>query len=170
MYNYAKLAAAAAALVATPALSAPVGVTGGSGPPSASARIVKPLTLTATGALNFGVVVIPAGGVTADRTVTLNTDTTITCDTELVCAGDGTIPTYNVAGTQGQTVTIIKTAFFADGLQRGHASAHANRASQCPGCQSRCAGLGTPDRGLDPDHLVERRTPGTGTVNVRANT
>ena len=119
MNNYAKLVAVAAALVATPALSAPVGVTGGSGPPTASARIVKPLTLTATGALNFGVVVIPAGGVTADRTVTLNTDTTITCDTELVCAANGTIPTYNVAGTQGQTVTIIKTASSLTGSNGG---------------------------------------------------
>ena len=49
MNKFAKIAAvAAAALAATPAIAAPVGVTGA--PPSATARIIKPLTLSATGA------------------------------------------------------------------------------------------------------------------------
>jgi hypothetical protein len=108
MNKFAKIAAvAAAALAATPALAAPVGVTGPGGPPSASARIVRPLTLTSTGALDFGVIVL--NGITADRTVTLNPDTSITCAVELVCDLNGTVPTYNVRGTQGQTVNIIKT-------------------------------------------------------------
>lgn len=105
MTKFVKFAAvAAAALAATPALAAPVGVTGA--PPSATARIIKPLTLTATGALDFGTIVM--NGVTADRTVTLNADTSITCDAELVCDANGTVPTYNVTGTQGQVVNIIK--------------------------------------------------------------
>lgn len=105
MTKFVKIAAlAAAAFASVPAVAAPVGVTGA--PPSASARIIRPLTLTATGSLNFGTIVL--NGITANRTVTLNDDATITCATELVCAATGTVPTYNVRGTQGQTVNIIK--------------------------------------------------------------
>jgi hypothetical protein len=106
MNKFAKIAAvAAAALAATPAIAAPVGVTGT--PPSATARIIRPLTLTATGSLDFGTIVL--NGITATRTVTVNDDASITCDTELVCDPTGLVPTYNVRGTQGQTVNIIKT-------------------------------------------------------------
>lgn len=116
MTKFVKIAAiAAAALAAVPAVAAPVGVTGA--PPSASARIIRPLTLTATGSLDFGTIVM--NGVTANRTVTLNADTTITCATELVCAANGTVPTYNVRGTQGQTVNIIKTASSLSGSNGG---------------------------------------------------
>lgn len=116
MNKIVKMAAlAAAALAAVPAVAAPVGVTGA--PPSASARIIKPLTLTATGTLNFGTIVM--NNVTADRTVTLNADTSITCATELVCAANGTVPTYNVRGTQGQTVNIIKNASTLNGSNGG---------------------------------------------------
>ena len=108
-------ALAAIALAATPAIAAPVGVTGA--PPSASARIIKPLTLTATGALDFGTIVM--NGVTANRTVTLNDDATITCATELVCAATGTVPTYNVRGTQGQQVNIIKNGSTLNGSNGG---------------------------------------------------
>lgn len=116
MTKFVKIAAlAAAALAATPALAAPVGVTGA--PPSATAKIIKPLTLSATGSLNFGTIVM--NGVTANRTVTLNADTTITCATELVCDANGTVPTYNVRGTQGQTVNIIKNNSTLNGSNGG---------------------------------------------------
>lgn len=116
MTKFVKIAAlAAAALAATPAVAAPVSVTGA--PPSATARIIKPLSLTATGSLNFGTIVM--NGVTADRTVTLNADTTISCATELVCAANGTVPTYNVRGTQGQTVNIIKNTSSLTGSNGG---------------------------------------------------
>jgi hypothetical protein len=116
MTKFVKYAAvAAAALAATPALAAPVGVTGAA--PTANARIIKPLTLTATGALDFGTIVM--NGVTATRTVTLNADTTISCATELVCALNGTVPSYNVRGTQGQQVNIIKTASTLTGSNGG---------------------------------------------------
>jgi hypothetical protein len=116
MTKFVKIAAlAAVVLAATPAVAAPVGVTGA--PPSASARIIRPLTLTATGSLDFGTIVM--NGVTANRTVTLNDDATITCATELVCAATGTVPTYNVRGTQGQTVNIIKNASTLNGSNGG---------------------------------------------------
>ena len=116
MTKFVKIAAlAAAALAATPVIAAPVGVTGAA--PSASAKIIKPLTLTATGTLNFGTIVM--NGVTANRTVTLNADTTITCATELVCAANGTVPTYNVRGTNNQLVNIIKNGSTLNGSNGG---------------------------------------------------
>jgi hypothetical protein len=116
MTKFVKIAVlAATALAATPAIAAPVGVTGA--PPSASARIIRPLTLTATGSLNFGTIVM--NGVTANRTVTLNADTTITCATELVCDANGTVPTYNVRGTNNQVVNIIKNTSTLNGSNGG---------------------------------------------------
>jgi hypothetical protein len=116
MTKFVKIAAlAATALAATPALAAPVGVTGTA--PSATARIIRPLTLTSTGALNFGTIVL--NGLTASRTVTLNADTSITCAAELVCDANGTVPTYNVRGTNNQLVTIIKTPTTLNGSNGG---------------------------------------------------
>jgi hypothetical protein len=115
MSKFVKIAALAAVLAATPAVAAPVSVTGA--PPSASAKIIRPLTLTATGSLDFGTIVM--NGVTANRTVTLNANTTITCATELVCAANGTVPTYNVRGTNNQIVNIIKNTSTLSGSNGG---------------------------------------------------
>ena len=109
MTKFIKFAAVAATLLATtPALAAPVGVTGA--PPSATARIIRPLSLTSTGSLNFGTIVL--NGVTANRTVALSSGNVLTCGgtTELQCSGTTSVPTYNVRGTNGQVVTVIKTA------------------------------------------------------------
>jgi len=109
MTKLVKFAALAAAVLATtPALAAPVGVTGAA--PSATAKIVRPLTLTSTGSLNFGTIVL--NGVTANRTVSLSSGNVLTCGgtTELQCSGTTSVPTYNVRGTNNQVVTIIKTA------------------------------------------------------------
>ncbi len=104
-----KIAAlAATVLAATPAFAAPVSSTP---VPSASARIIRPLTLTSTGSLNFGTIVL--NGVTANRTVSLSSGNVVNCGAgtaELTCSGTTSVPTYNVRGTQGQVVTIIKTA------------------------------------------------------------
>ena len=104
MTKFVKIAAVAAAVLsAAPAVAGtPVGVTGA--PPTATARIIKPLTLS---------------GVTANRTVTLNADTSITCAAELVCDANGTVVTYNVRGTNNQLVTIIKTPTTLNGSNGG---------------------------------------------------
>src|SRR5688572_18807670 len=117
MNKFAKLAVVtAAALASTPAIAAPVGVTPGS-EPVARARIIKPLTLSAVGTLNFGDIVIPAGGVTADRLIRLNATTGVIAaadcgggSAEVVCSGVTSVPTYTVTGTQGQQVNVTKTA------------------------------------------------------------
>ena len=125
MTKFVKIAAVAAAVLATtPALAAPVGVTPGS-EPQASARIIKPLTLTATGSMNFGTIVIPAGGVTANRTISLDTAGAVTpanCgrgNAEVVCSGTTSVPTYNVKGTNNQVVTVHKNASTLTGNNGG---------------------------------------------------
>jgi len=119
MTKFVKFAAVAATLLATtPALAAPVGVTGA--PPTATARIIKPLTLTSTGSLNFGTIVVD--GVTANRTIALSNLNVVDCasgSTEVVCSGTTSVPTYNVRGTNNQIVTIIKTASTLNGSNGG---------------------------------------------------
>ena len=108
MTKLVKLAAiAATALIATPTLAAPVS---SSPAPTATAKIVRPLTLTSTGSLNFGTIVL--NGVTANRTVSLSSANVLTCGgtAELQCSGTTSVPTYNVRGTNNQVVTIIRTA------------------------------------------------------------
>jgi hypothetical protein len=115
MTKFVKIAAVAAAVLAAAPAVAAVGVTGA--PPTATARIIKPLTLASTGALDFGTIVM--NGVTANRTVTLNDDASITCDSELVCDANGNVPSYTATGTQGQTVNIIKNTSSLTGSNGG---------------------------------------------------
>ena len=109
MTKFVKIAAlAATVLTATPALAAPVASTT---PPSATARIIRPLSLTSTGSLNFGTIVL--NGVTANRTVSLSAAGVLNCaggSAELACSGTTSVPTYNVRGTNNQVVTVIKAA------------------------------------------------------------
>ena len=110
---------AATALTAAPAAAAPVGATT---PANARARIVKPLTLTATGELYFGTIVIPAAGVTATRTIAvtnLNVRDCAGASTEVTCSDPTTVPTYNVTGTNGLPVNITKTASSLTGSNGG---------------------------------------------------
>jgi hypothetical protein len=101
---------AALTLASTPALAVPVGA---ATPATATAKIVKPLTLTATGAMDFGTILIPASGVTATRTISLSDLNVRDCaggSTEVACSGTTSVPTYNVKGTNKMTVNVIYTA------------------------------------------------------------
>ena len=106
MIKFARLAAlAAATLVAAPALAAPVGVTGQV--PTASVRIVKPLTLTRVRDLNFGTIVV--GTVTGTQTVGVTDAGVLTgCNTNgVTCQNNGVQSArYNVTGTNNQLVNI----------------------------------------------------------------
>ena len=102
------LLAIIAITTAAPALAAPVSVTA---PVEVRAKVVKPLTFTATGAMNFGTIIL--NGLTANRTISLSTTNVRNCGggtPQLICSGATSIPTYNLRGTNGATVTIIKTA------------------------------------------------------------
>ena len=62
------------------------------------------------GARTIGIVM---NGVTAPRTISLSDGNVLDCaggSTEVVCSDPTSVPSYNVRGTQGQVVTVIKNA------------------------------------------------------------
>jgi hypothetical protein len=77
---------------------------------NASARLIKPLTLTAERDLNFGTIVM--GAVTANEAVTISGSGAVTCGTSgaLTCTGQPQSALYRVNGTQGQVVTVSSAA------------------------------------------------------------
>jgi hypothetical protein len=96
---------AALALTATEAAAAPVNATSNA---TAKARILKPLVLASTANFDLGIVVL-AGSGAYTATVSLDRANTFNCDGNsgnVTCSGTHTRATYNVAGTQGQSVTI----------------------------------------------------------------
>lgn len=110
MTKFVRLAAlaAAATLVAAPAIAAPVAA---SPKAKASARIVKPLTLTAQRDLDFGTIVngLAVGGT---RVLAVSQAGVLSgCDaTVVVCSGTPTSAEYNVTGTNNMTVNVATTA------------------------------------------------------------
>ena len=96
---------AALAVTATEASAAPVNAQTNA---TAKARIVKPLVLKSTANFDLGIIVLTgAGPYTA--TVSLNKSNVFDCDGNsgnVTCSGTHTRASYNVAGTQGQNVTI----------------------------------------------------------------
>jgi hypothetical protein len=99
----APLAATVAALTlsATPALSAPVSVS--NGPVTATAVIVKPLTLSKVSNLDLGSIVVQDNG-----TISMDATGAIVCSATLTCAATGTPAEYKVTGTNNQVVQITK--------------------------------------------------------------
>jgi hypothetical protein len=101
-------ALAATALVAAPASAAPTaptGVTSGSNA-TATARIIKPLTLVSTANLDFGTLLLSGAGTWTGAAVDLPTSNVIACPTNVTCSGTTSVAKYKVTGTNGQTVTI----------------------------------------------------------------
>ena len=93
---------------AAPSVAAPVSVTV---PVEVRASVVKPLTFTVTGTMNFGTIVL--NNLTANRTVSISTNNVLDCGggtPQLICSGATSVPTYNVQGTNKMSVSIIKTA------------------------------------------------------------
>ena len=75
-----------------------------------TAKVVRPVTLTSSGAMNFGTIVV--NSLTAPRTVSLSPSNVLDCgggSTELVCSGATSVPVYNVQGTNRMVITINKT-------------------------------------------------------------
>lgn len=107
MTKFARLAALAAAVtfVATPAFAAPVAA---SPKAKASARIVKPLTLTAQQDLNFGTIVV--GALAAPQAVSVSQAGALSgCTGALTCSGTVAAARYLVTGTNQMTVTVAST-------------------------------------------------------------
>lgn len=107
MTKFARFAALAVAvtMVATPALAAPVAANPKA---TASARIVKPLTLTATRNLNFGTIVVAA--LAAPQVVAISQAGALSgCTGALTCQGAVASAEYRVTGTNNMTVNIATT-------------------------------------------------------------
>lgn len=107
MTKFVRLAAlaAAATIAATPAVAAPVGVTGAA--PTGSARIVKPLTLTRVRDLNFGTLIV--GTVAGTQTVNISDAGALSgCANGVTCMGGASVQSarYNVTGSNNQLVNI----------------------------------------------------------------
>ena len=96
-------AVAALLLGATPALA--VGPTDKNA--TATARIVKPLTLVWVQDLNLGTVLLSGPGAWAGAGVSISRGGTFACaNTNVTCSGARQVAKYKVTGTNNQTVTI----------------------------------------------------------------
>lgn len=108
MTKFTRLAAlaAVATLVATPAVAAPVSA---SPKAKAQARILRPLTLTATRDLDFGTIVV--GAIPGTQTVSVSQAGALTCGASgLTCSGTVQSAQYNVTGTNNMQVNISAVA------------------------------------------------------------
>jgi len=95
--------AATVALLATPALAAPAGISDF----DAKAKIVKPVTLTKVTDLDFGTTTMNPALVSATVTVSDVTGSTAVCSsTDLTCSGGFPASFTLSSGVQGQTVLI----------------------------------------------------------------
>jgi hypothetical protein len=94
-------AVAALALTATPAIAAPVEPARQA---TATARIIKPLTLTWFGDLNFGSITLVDAGPT---TIAVARDGTRSCPgTAVSCSGSSSAAWYKITGVNNQVVTV----------------------------------------------------------------
>lgn len=97
-------AAAAIALTTVPAAAAPVGSSNGNA--TATARILRPLTLTQKQSMNFGDLMLSGAGTWSGAVVSMSRLGVVTCPANVTCSGSTQAATYNVTGTNNQQVTI----------------------------------------------------------------
>ena len=107
MKNILRTAAAVAALTlaSTPALAVPATQNA-----TATARIIKPLSLTSTQNLDLGTITLIGSGAT---TVGIDQTNTLTCPTvgNVTCSGTTSVAIYRVTGTNNQSVTVTAPDF-----------------------------------------------------------
>jgi Domain of unknown function (DUF4402) len=97
-------AVAALALTATPAFAAPVSPNQNA---TATARIVKPLTLTWVQDLNLGTILLSGAGAWGGAVVGVSQAGVLSCaNANVTCSGAVQQARYNVRGTNNQVVTI----------------------------------------------------------------
>ena len=98
-------AAIATALAATPAAAQAVSANPRA---TASARLLKPPTLSALQNLNFRTIVM--GTLTGSSSVSMASDGVLTCGANLTCAASGQPGQFRITGTQGQVVLVSSSA------------------------------------------------------------
>lgn len=98
-------AVAALALGAAPAVAAPVGPSNGNA--TATARIIKPLTLTHEQDLDLGTILLSGAGAWTGEVIAIDHAGNFSCsNVNVTCSGATQVAIYNVTGTQGQVVSI----------------------------------------------------------------
>ena len=106
MKNILRTAAAVAALTlaSTPALAVPATQNA-----TATARIIKPLSLTSTQNLDLGSITLVGSGAT---TVGVNQSNVLSCPAgNVTCSGSTQVAIYKVTGTNNQSVTVSAPDF-----------------------------------------------------------
>lgn len=97
--------AAAALLAATSAQAAPATPDQNA---RATARIIKPLSLTWVQDLDLGTIMLTGAGAWAGEVVGITSGGVFSCsNVNVACSGTTQVAKYEVTGTQGQTVTIF---------------------------------------------------------------
>jgi hypothetical protein len=97
-------AVAALALTATPAFAAPASPNQNA---TATARIIKPLTLTWVQDLNLGTILLSGAGAWSGAVVGVSQAGVLSCaNANVTCSGAVQQARYNVRGTNNQVVTI----------------------------------------------------------------
>jgi hypothetical protein len=97
-------AVAALALTATPAVAAPVAPNQNA---TATARIIRPLTLTWVQDLNLGTILLSGAGAWSGAVVSVSQAGALSClNVNVTCSGAVQAARYNVRGTNNQVVTI----------------------------------------------------------------
>lgn len=98
-------AVAAAALAATPAAAQQVAPSDRNA--TATARIIKPLSLTWVQDLDLGTIMLSGAGAWAGEVVGITSGGVFNCsNVNVTCSGTTQVAKYSVTGTQGQSVTI----------------------------------------------------------------
>ncbi len=97
-------AVAAIALTATPAFAAPTNPDKNA---TATAKIVKPLTLTWVQDLDLGTVLLSGAGAWTGATVGVSKAGVFSCsNSNVTCSGTSQVAKYKVTGTNNQVVTV----------------------------------------------------------------
>lgn len=104
IFRIAALAASAAALALSATPAAAVGPNQNS---TATARVVKPLTLTYVRDLNLGTIVLSGAGAWAGATVGISRVGAFACaNSNVTCSGATQTAQYKITGTNNQTVLV----------------------------------------------------------------
>src|SRR5215217_2471948 len=107
-----KFLATAGAIALLALTSAPAQAASPSAQANATAKIYRPLTISKTTDLDFGVVVI-AGTSFAAETVTVSTAGAVTCGggVNLTCSGSPTAARFHLVGSNNALVTVSSPTF-----------------------------------------------------------
>jgi Mat/Ecp fimbriae major subunit len=108
-----KFLASAGAMASMALIGSPAAAVTPTTQATATAKVFKPLTITATQNLDFGVIVLSGSSFTGES-VSMDTSGSVTCGTtagDLTCSGSPKPATYHLVGTANANVGITSPGF-----------------------------------------------------------